>query len=244
MNYVDASRELGRLRDPANDALEAFVDLAGGDIEIDTAAATKLEVVDGKATMGRASAPVYHLGRFAGTMWVLAFQAGGGTGDRSLYEPDDVFYGRYVGWKDDGVLPRAKDAAHSEVELALVTRVDGQDLMFAGNKDLVGIKDGELVKLADLGQGADEFDAILCGDADAAPTATLTVGYHVVPNPDGVNARYMRFGGAHAVVNPHSDLEGVQVSAFWLISPGDVRNHFGALSLLGARVPILIDSRS
>ncbi len=241
MNYVDTSRELGRLRDPANYALEGFVAGADGAIEIDTGAATKLEAVDGKATMGRASAAVYHLGEFAGTVWVLAFQAGGGTGDRSLYVPEDVIPDRYIDWKNDGALPRSKDAAHSEVEMALLTRVDGEVFMFAGNKDLVTVSDGRLLKLADLGQTPEEFESILSGNTDAQPTATLTVGYHVRPNPDGVNARYVRFGGVHAVVNPHSELEGIQVSAFWMIEKGAVRKHFGALSLLGAKVPVLND---
>lgn len=171
-----------------------------------------------------------------------------GTGDESHQKLDDMDTGLYP--NATKVVGRNKALTHSETHLTILSRqledADAEPIVYAGNLDLLDGRFGKVKKLADLGQGQADYEAISQGDAEAKPTSTLTVGYRGALNwKEGAGMwSYwrQRFGEVHAVYNPHEDL---QVCGFIGVPAEDCTpEDLGVLRALNTQEPSRLSKNS
>lgn len=194
-----------------------------GRVVFDIPRAARLELTPDKPNAARSASAIRFLGGVAGTLFVIVFGPGDGTGDESTHRLADIKTGAYP--QATKIVPRAKTAAHSEAHLTLASfPVDEQTagpVLFAGNLHALGLTKGKIRKLGELGQRQTHFQQIMARDQLAVdPAVTLTTGYRGVLAGD---RKGKRFGDPHAVYNPHRDV--LQVCGFIALAPETANQH-------------------
>ncbi len=206
-----AGINLETLEGPIRAALTMYEELSGGELMFDVDQAAVLEPTPEKSNSARSVTEARHRGEAVGKLAVIAFKPGDGSGDESAYKLKDLAVSEPYP-RTSRVVPRIKASFHNEGHLTVVTnKIDDPNAvpeLFAGTLDLLGRRDGVVVKIGELGQKRDTQAAFL------APRTTFTVGY----DEDG-----KRFGDPHAVFSSMPDV--LQVGAFLAISHDTYRAH-------------------
>ena len=228
MSKEVAGIALEDLEEPIMVALESYQDFTGGKVQFDVRNAGKLLLTPDKPNSARSTTEVTHLGERMGDLYVIAFKPGDGTGDGKVIGLDDVDTGRYP--RRVGVVPRPKTGIHAESHLTIVSQhidtPNSDPVLFVGSLSLLGLLEGRVVRLGQLGQPDSIFsENMSSGSQDVLPTATYTVGYK-----DEV-----RFGDPHSVFNNHPG--AVQVCGFLAFTNDLADRHQATLALLGSELP-------
>jgi hypothetical protein len=191
-----------RLEEPIGQALRTYEEVSDNGLMFDSDKASKLELTPDKPNSARSVTDVTFMTEKIGSLYVIAFKPGDGTGDESAHKLASLRVDRPYP-RSTLIVPRSKAGVHSEVNLTIVRHsiedVHAEPEKFAGTFDLLGLDIERVTKIGELGHLATEKYPI--------PVATLTVGY----GEDG-----KRFGDPHAVYNGISD--AIQVCAFLAIS--------------------------
>lgn len=224
---------------PIGHALPAYEEITDGKITFDDVqGAQKLALRPDKPNTARSKTTFRHMGEVTGTLIVIAFAPGDGTGDeKTSYRLEDLDTSKFSGAVDSGIVPRTKKGTHSEAHLTIATKVidrPNRDVdMFAGNLDVIGIRgESELIKIAEVGQKARYFSRIFRSTVEergsVSPAATLTVGHKGAIDSDDIWGE--RFGDPHAIYNPWE--EYVQICGFVAIANDNAENYLKVLKLL------------
>lgn len=213
---------LEKLEGPIIEALTRYQETADG-LVIDAPSASKLELTPDKPNSARTSTSVSFKGQEVGTLYTIAFKPGDGTGSELDHKLSDLTVAQPYP-RAALVVPRAKTGVREEAHLTIATHeVDNahaEPSVFDGEFDLLGLKDGQVVKIGSLGRA--EVEAL-------RPKTTLTVGRH-----EG-----KRFGDPHAV---YSGKEGlIQVCAFLAISDDVHAKHPDILKSLMPQLPMAVN---
>lgn len=225
---------LAALREPIHAALDAYTTATDGHVQFDLTKAVQLEWNDQLPNLAKSVTPVQYYGKAAGTLAIVAFEPGDGTGAESpVWKVDDFDTRQYP--RKPKVIPRTR-AVFGEVHLPIASfdlgaEEDQRPVMFAGNLALLGSEWKQrqtpqlvIVKLGELGQSVNDFQ-IAMDPADvpkknsAAPVATFSVGYRGLFTAEGGNLE--PFGEPGAVYNEHPNI--VQVCGFLSVA----RSHSG-----------------
>lgn len=204
---------LKRLEEPIRTTLTAYQARADNGLSFDCENAGKLALTPDKPNSARSVTDALLQGEKVGTLYVIAFKPGDGTGSEESYQLSsltvDAPYPR-----SSLVVPRNKTGIHGEAHLAILShKIDdshAEPRLYIGTFDLLGLKGSQVKKIGELGPPETTIVSF--------PYTTLTVGYM---NPDGTRLDYSnvgsrRFGDPHAVYSRISD--DVQVCAFLAIS--------------------------
>ncbi len=229
-------------------ALREYTRVSDGRVTFDDHEhAANLELTPDKPNSARSSIAVRHLGEVAGTLYVIAFAPGDGTGDESAFKLADIDTGSRP--HETKVVPRSKATTHSEVHLTIASKEielpNEHPKLHGGGLEVLGLEETEgalkLVRVAEVGESQfslnTRVEAIASGRrsrfANIQPRASLTVGYYGANSNNGVGGE--RFADPHAVYNPSETT--VQVCGFIAIAPEMAPKHLEVLGLLGAKEP-------
>jgi hypothetical protein len=211
---------LGRFEDPVWIALRTYQQMSNNAFSFDADKACKLSLTPEKPNSARSVTETLFKKEKIGTLYTIAFKPGDGTGDESGYKLTNLnIDDNYP--KKTLVIPRNKTGIYEEGHLTILKynteNVHSEPKLFAGTFDLLGLKEGKVTKIGELGHPS--------GKDDANPLATLTCGYK----------DEKRFGDPHAV---YSGVTGaIQVCAFLAIS-NEVNNRYqNLLDILNPRLP-------
>ncbi len=191
---------LSIFRDPIIETLTAYQKASKG-LKFDINAAGVLVPTPEGANSARSVTPASFEGINFGTLYTIAFKPKDGTGSHVTYQLSDLEIDPSMYPEgEEKVLPRSKEATHTEVHLALARcaidmGANAQPEISAGKLKLLGVEGKRLVEIGQLGHREDEDVA--------TPIATYTVGFD--ENGD-------RHGDPHAVYNDIPNF--VIVSAF------------------------------
>lgn len=211
---------------PIETALAEYQRIASGRIRFDIDAAKGLEWTPEKPYTARSASHVEHLGEVVGSLYVIVFNEWDGTGDESSFKlSNDMAGGNYQ--LIPRVVPRKKEGTRSEAHLSIATILPNRDpKMFGNSLDLIGLNEGRLTQLAQLGHDAGKLWRALEGRDTVGPSATLTTGYSPYSGE--------RFGDPHAVFN---NQPFVQVAGFLALTDEMAARHSAILGELHAQVP-------
>jgi hypothetical protein len=224
---------LNDFRDPLEAAFRDFADARNDDrFQVDSQTAIELELTPDKPYAARSEATVRFEDEPVGTLHVIAFAPKNGTGNESTFKLGDVDPGKYP--HEVKILPRSKTGVAKEVHIPLITRrtedPNADFLQYAGNLSLLGVKDGTVVKIGEVGQREELFTGIVAANVDALPWQSLTVGY-----VKGTAGHEKRFGDPHSVYNDHPDV--VQVCGFIAISDSHTSQQLHMVNNLSPVLP-------
>lgn len=213
---------IDRFRDPIQKVLETYEEKAGGDLSFDIVPASNLVLTPEKPNSARSATTANFKGNAVGTLYVIAFKPGDGTGDENTYQLQNLEVAEDYP-RDARIVPRSKAGVHSESHLTVVTHTiedaHAEPVIFGGSFDLLGLKGQKVVKIGTLGQIDD-------GVAFPKPMATYTTGY---------KDRVERFADPHSVFSLLPDR--IQVCAFLAISEAINQKYEGILESLNPRLP-------
>jgi len=212
---------LSRFEEPARMALSRYQEIADCELEFDINRACMLISTPEKPNSARSETVATLKGENIGSLFVIAFKQGDGTGSDKDYRIGNIRVASPYP-SANLVIPRRKTGVYEEVHLTIasheVNNSHAEPELFKGTFDLLGIKKSMIQKIGELGQ---EFDAHVL-----EPIATYTVGFK--------NLR--RFGDPHAVYSSKPEL---QVCAFLAISEEIKKKHPHILDNLNPRHPII-----
>lgn len=80
-----AGISLSRFIDPVRESLKRYENNSHGFLMFDAEKAGKLELTPDKPNSARTATPVNYLNDYIGTLYVIAFRPGDGTGDEKTY---------------------------------------------------------------------------------------------------------------------------------------------------------------
>lgn len=197
---------LDKLEDPIRIALASYQEWSG--LKFDRDNACRLVLTPDKPNSARSSTDVLLQEEKVGTLYVIAFKPGDGTGSEDNYQLKDLNVDNPYPTATL-VVPRNKTGVHSEAHLTIVSHVmedsHAEPKLYFGTFDLLGLEGNRVKKIGELGPP----DTTVISHR----LATLTVGF--------IGSR--RFGDPHAV---YSRIPGVvQVCAFLAISDDVNKNH-------------------
>lgn len=229
MRNTVADIELGTFEHLIMTALGEYEELAEGAVTFHPVHAAQLALTPDKPNTARSVTPVWHWGKEAGKLVVIAFEPGDGSGDELTHQLTDLDTGSYP--HASKIVPRGKAGIHSEAHLTIASVYEDNFAVYAGNLTELGLSVGRdtVIKLGELGQSGPEFHRVMANQAAANPTATLTTGYRRALRSE---AGGERFGDPHAVYNAHPEI--VQVCGFIALSTQAAPQHLGILQSLGA----------
>jgi hypothetical protein len=201
---------LTRFEGPIRQALGTYQEISDNGLVFDPNAASKLQLTPEMPNSARSATSVLFMTEKVGTLYVIAFKPGDGTGKESEYRKlSDLKVGSNYPNKTL-IVPRNKDGVYHEAHLTIVRHVienvHAEPEMFAGTFDLIGLDGKRVVKIGQLGQKLDEQASL--------PLATFTVGF---------DENGLRFGDPHAVYSGISN--AVQLCAFLAIS-NEIHNRY------------------
>lgn len=200
---------LTRLEEPIGQALRTYQEIFDNGLVLDSASATKLQLTPEKSNSARSVSDLAFMGEKIGSLYVIVFKPGEGTGDESGYRLSDLQVDAPYPNKTL-IIPRNKTGVHHEAHLTIarhtIEDVHAEPEIFAGTFDLIGLDGKKVVKIGQLGQKLD--------DQLRLPVATFTVGY---------DKNEKRFGDPHAVYSGISD--AIQICAFLAIS-NEIHNRY------------------
>lgn len=223
-----AGIERAKFEAPVEEALVAYSDKTGGELEFDIAKASDMKTTLGFLGYSGVSTSFVHYGsERIGHMEVFALAPGDATGSESPEYPFSVLgkegLERYLQGRSAGrsmtqrLTPRPKGTKDYEVVLAIAA-FQGSDpnaLLFANNLTLLEIpgEDKSIRPTGTVGQERHHFLEIVGQKIEAEPTATLTAGTRV----HAYNGR--RFGDPSALLNAHPPY--TQVAGVLTLNNGD-----------------------
>jgi hypothetical protein len=216
--------------EPIQQALEVYTGRTNERIGFDDpVAASQLRETPEGTTSARAMTDVTFEGIPVGSLVVIAFAPGDGTGKESALKLKNLsVHPDYP--RDVRVVPRNK-TCHTEVHLPIESRLmsapNSASQLFTGSLDLLGLnrakKRPQVAKIGTLGQERiDLWRGVTLSDEAVEPKATYTVGY------DPSNRR---FGNQHAVFNSVGGV--MQVCGFFAVSPEVATQHPRIIDVVG-----------
>jgi hypothetical protein len=212
---------LTRFEEPIGQALKTYQEISDNGLVFDPKGASKLRLTPDKSNSARSVTDALFMAEKIGTLYLIAFKPGDGTGDESGYKLSDLQVDSQYS-RQTLIVPRNKTGVHHEAHLAIV-RHRTEDLhaepeLYAGTFDLVGLDGNNIKKIGELGHPVNE--------KNTTPLATLTVGY---------GKGEERFGDPHAVFSGISN--AVQVCAFLAISDDVHKKYQSILDGLNPKLP-------
>lgn len=218
---------LSRLEDPIHSAVSIYQRTVADNVLIfDADKACRLTLTPDKPNSARSESDVYFRRQLLGTLFVIAFKPGDGTGSEVTHKLGDLRveppYPR-----ETKVVPRSKEGVHSEAHLTILRygleNAHAYPELFQGTLDELTLDGGIVRKTHEVGQAIDENIIV--------PVATLTTGYrNRAGYPNGE-----RFGDPHAIYNSIRDY--LQVCAFLAISDEIHKMYSDALNALNPMLP-------
>jgi hypothetical protein len=200
---------LTRLEEPIEQALKTYQQMLDNGLVFDSKKASKLNLTPEKPNSARSTSGALFMSEKIGTLYVIAFKPGDGTGDESGYKLSDLQVDAPYPNKTL-IVPRNKTGVYHEAHLTIANHAienpHAEPEMFAGNFDLVGLDGKKVAKIGQLGQTSNKQHPL--------PIATFTVGY---------DKNEKRFGDPHAVYSGITD--ALQVCAFLAIS-NEIHNRY------------------
>ena len=233
---------LSNLKDPAQAALQAYVERTDGQITFDLDQAVSLTTGQGHTHAAHSNSPMRHRGEIVGNLHLVALAPTGGTGSGQIRGPGNL---QTPGRPNQArIIPQAMTGTHTEVHLTIASfPVDAptntDPLLFAGNLELLTPDHlrRKVKRIGYLGQGEKEFDALVSSPTlTAEPTVTFTTGYTALR--DEFQLEGTRFGDPHAVYNAQGRY--VQLCGFLALSDHNAAEHFDMFKQLGAMEPAII----
>ncbi len=211
MNHISGI-ELPVITEPLRQALLGYQARSEDALSFELDAASRLQLTPDKPNAARSATTVHYLGEALGTLFVIAFRPGDGTGDESTYSLSNLNTGSHpVSAK---VVPRSKHAVHTEAYLPLVSfavdQPNADAVLYAGNQAKISVVGLRLVSLGDIGQPREKFQESMGGRRKAFPNFTLTTNY--LESGD-------RVGDPHAIYNNHPEF--MQICGFLALSQKD-----------------------
>lgn len=209
---------LSRLEDPIRSALKNYQSASDG-LVFDTDKACKLASTPDKPNSARSATDVIFQGEQIGTLYVIAFKPGDGTGTEIDYQLENLHVDSPYP-RDARIVPRNKTGIDSEAHMTIVSHniedSHAEPQPYAGTFDLLGLDGTRVKKIGRLGHPVSK--------GIATPVTTFTVGYRGGE----------RFGDPHAVF---STIKAVQVCAFLAISDKVHKDHPRVLVGLRPQLP-------
>ena len=211
---------LSRLEAPIHSAISTYQRIADSGLVFDAGKASKLELTPDKPNSARSESKVFYNDGMLGTLYVIAFKPGDGTGSEITHKLGDLrIEPPYP--RDTRVVPRSKEGVHSEAHLAILRHgledVHAYPELFQGTLDELTLDGDTVRKTHEIGQAVDENII--------APLTTLTV-WHIIRE---------RFGDPHAIYNSIPNY--LQVCAFLALRNEIADKHPDALIGLRPHYP-------
>lgn len=208
------------LEDPIRTALKTYQEISNNRLLFAIDEACKIELTPDKPNSARSATVATFEGLPFGTLYMIAFKPGDGTGSEVDYQISRLIIDHPYP-KAALIVPRNKVGVHSEVHLTIMRHAlenpNADPELYAGTYDLLGLAGNSVKKMGQLGH-PETIDTSI-------PIATFTVGYRGSE----------RFGDPHAVYSP---VAAIQVCAFLAISNEVHQQHPQLLNTLHPRLPM------
>lgn len=214
---------LNKLEDPIRIALNTYQEISNNGLRFEIDNAYKLVLTPDKPNSARSVTDAVFQEEKIGTLYVIAFKPGDGTGSQDYYQLHNLAVDPSYPTASL-IVPRNKIGVNSETHLTIlshdVENTHAEPRLYAGTFDLLGLCGNSICKIGELGH-SEKTDS-------SSPIATFTVGYK----------GSKRFGDPHAVYSKTPD--AIQVCAFLAISEEMFKDYSNIWSGLNPQLPAKI----